>query len=89
MKQYKYLIVGGGMTADSAVRGIRELDANSSIGMISAETEMPYGANILSITGIRSGRLPVIIVDDTSRDTSSTDRPCCVIYWSAYRKVLT
>lgn len=48
MKQYKYLIVGGGMTADAAVRGIRELDANSSIGMISAETDMPYARPPLS-----------------------------------------
>jgi 3-phenylpropionate/trans-cinnamate dioxygenase ferredoxin reductase component len=48
MKQYKYLIVGSGMTADAAVRGIRELDANSSIGMISYETEMPYARPPLS-----------------------------------------
>ena len=38
MEHYKYLIVGGGMTADSAVRGIRELDGAGSIGLISAET---------------------------------------------------
>ncbi len=25
-KHYRYLIVGGGMTADAAVRGIRSLD---------------------------------------------------------------
>jgi 3-phenylpropionate/trans-cinnamate dioxygenase ferredoxin reductase subunit len=36
------------MTADAAVRGIRELDANSSIGMISAETDMPYARPPLS-----------------------------------------
>jgi NADPH-dependent 2,4-dienoyl-CoA reductase/sulfur reductase-like enzyme len=55
MKQYKYLIVGGGMTADAAVRGIRELDANSSIGMISAETDMPYARPPLS-KGMWKGR---------------------------------
>jgi len=48
-----------------------------------------YGAKNLSIARNRSGRLPVIIVDDTSQDISSTDRSCCVTYWPGYRKVLT
>lgn len=34
---YKYLILGGGMAADRAVRGIRSRDASSSIGIISRE----------------------------------------------------
>jgi NADPH-dependent 2,4-dienoyl-CoA reductase/sulfur reductase-like enzyme len=42
MRKYKYLIVGGGMTADSAVSGIRELDSNGSIGLISADSDVPY-----------------------------------------------
>lgn len=42
MKAYKYLIIGGGMTADAAVKGIRELDASGSIGLISAERDGPY-----------------------------------------------
>ncbi len=42
MHSYKYLIVGGGMTADAAVRGIRELDEDASIGMISSEQVPPY-----------------------------------------------
>src|SRR5689334_12738396 len=42
MPDYKYLIVGGGMTADAAVRGIREVDKDGSIGLISAESEPPY-----------------------------------------------
>jgi hypothetical protein len=29
MPNYKYLIVGGGMTADAAVHGIREVDRGS------------------------------------------------------------
>jgi NADPH-dependent 2,4-dienoyl-CoA reductase/sulfur reductase-like enzyme len=37
-----YLIVGGGMTGDSAVRGIREVDKSGSIGVISAERNPPY-----------------------------------------------
>ena len=39
---YRYLIVGGGMTADAAVRGIRSVDATGSIGLISAEIDPPY-----------------------------------------------
>jgi 3-phenylpropionate/trans-cinnamate dioxygenase ferredoxin reductase subunit len=42
MADYHYLIVGGGMTADSAVRGIRALDAEGSIGLISRESAPPY-----------------------------------------------
>lgn len=42
MPNFKYLIIGGGMTADAAVQGIREVDANGSIGLISAETDPPY-----------------------------------------------
>jgi NADPH-dependent 2,4-dienoyl-CoA reductase/sulfur reductase-like enzyme len=42
MPKFKYLIVGGGMTADSAVQGIREIDSTGSIGLISAETDPPY-----------------------------------------------
>src|ERR1041385_49341 len=42
MKRYKYLIIGGGMTADSAARGIRECDAQGTIGLLSAETDPPY-----------------------------------------------
>jgi NADPH-dependent 2,4-dienoyl-CoA reductase/sulfur reductase-like enzyme len=46
--RYPYLIVGGGMTADAAVRGIRELDANAPIGLVGAETDPPYARPPLS-----------------------------------------
>ncbi len=42
MEEYKYLIIGSGMTADAAARGIREIDAAGSIGMIGIENEQPY-----------------------------------------------
>lgn len=42
MEHYQYLIIGGGMTADSAVRGIRQLDASERIGIISNEMDPPY-----------------------------------------------
>jgi 3-phenylpropionate/trans-cinnamate dioxygenase ferredoxin reductase subunit len=48
MRNYKYLIVGGGMTGDAAVSGIRELDAKGSIGMITAESDVPYDRPPLS-----------------------------------------
>jgi 3-phenylpropionate/trans-cinnamate dioxygenase ferredoxin reductase subunit len=38
----KYLIVGGGMTADAAVKGIREHDADGSIVLVGAEPHPPY-----------------------------------------------
>jgi 3-phenylpropionate/trans-cinnamate dioxygenase ferredoxin reductase component len=42
MTNFKYLIVGGGMTADAAVQGIREVDSTGTIGLISADTDPPY-----------------------------------------------
>jgi NADPH-dependent 2,4-dienoyl-CoA reductase/sulfur reductase-like enzyme len=55
MKHYKYLIIGGGMTGDAAVRGIRELDADGTVGMISSETDMPYARPPLT-KGMWKGR---------------------------------
>jgi len=42
MPSFKYLIIGGGMTADAAVQGIREIDSIGRIGLISMETDPPY-----------------------------------------------
>lgn len=42
MSDYKYIIVGGGMTAESAARGIREMDGEGTIAMIAAERHEPY-----------------------------------------------
>lgn len=39
---YTYLIVGGGMAADAAVRGIREVDPNRDVGLITIEPDPPY-----------------------------------------------
>jgi NADPH-dependent 2,4-dienoyl-CoA reductase/sulfur reductase-like enzyme len=39
---YKYLIIGAGMTADAAVRGIREMDPDGSIGLVGRESDPPY-----------------------------------------------
>ena len=42
MKSYPYVIVGGGMTAASAVQGIRESDPDGKIAMFSLESDPPY-----------------------------------------------
>ena len=48
MPHYPYLIIGGGMTADAATRGIRELDPKGAIGLIAAEEDPPYARPPLS-----------------------------------------
>jgi 3-phenylpropionate/trans-cinnamate dioxygenase ferredoxin reductase subunit len=48
MRSYDYLIVGGGMTADAAVGGIREVDPDGSIGLVGGEEEPPYDRPPLS-----------------------------------------
>jgi NADPH-dependent 2,4-dienoyl-CoA reductase/sulfur reductase-like enzyme len=48
MKHYRYLIIGGGLAGDAAVRGIRERDVDSSIAMFSMETDPPYTRPALS-----------------------------------------
>lgn len=50
MNQYKYIIVGGGMTGDAAAQGIRELDPSGggSILLVSSETHAPYNRPPLS-----------------------------------------
>jgi NADPH-dependent 2,4-dienoyl-CoA reductase/sulfur reductase-like enzyme len=48
MPHYKYVIVGGGMTGDAAVRGILEIDPAASIGMIGEEPYAPYNRPPLS-----------------------------------------
>ena len=55
MKHYKYLIVGGGLAGDAATRGIRELDADGSIGLVSADPNPPYMRPNLS-KGLWKGR---------------------------------
>ena len=48
MPEYRYLIVGGGMTADAACRGIRDHDADGTIGLVGAEPDPPYNRPPLS-----------------------------------------
>ena len=48
MPDYHYLIIGGGITADAAARGIREVDAQRDIGLLSEEPDPPYNRPPLS-----------------------------------------
>ena len=55
MKSYKYLIIGGGLAGDAATKGIRELDADGTIAMLSMEPDPPYMRPNLS-KGLWKGR---------------------------------
>jgi 3-phenylpropionate/trans-cinnamate dioxygenase ferredoxin reductase component len=46
--EYRYLIVGGGMTADAACRGIRDHDSEGSIGLVGEDPYEPYARPPLS-----------------------------------------
>lgn len=48
MPDYRYLIVGGGMTGDAACRGIRDHDPAGSIGLVGEEPDPPYSRPPLS-----------------------------------------
>ena len=48
MTSFRYLIIGGGMTADAAARAIRESDPSGSIGIISDDPHPPYNRPPLS-----------------------------------------
>jgi 3-phenylpropionate/trans-cinnamate dioxygenase ferredoxin reductase subunit len=48
MRNYTYVIVGGGMTADAAVEGIRGADPAGPIAVIGAEPHPPYNRPPLS-----------------------------------------
>lgn len=48
MPHHDYLILGGGMAADAAARGIRELDQDGTIGLVSMEPNPPYDRPPLS-----------------------------------------
>ncbi|MCB0196770.1 MAG: FAD-dependent oxidoreductase [Anaerolineae bacterium] len=45
---FKYLIIGGGMTASAAICSLREADKDSAIGLITAESHQPYDRPPLS-----------------------------------------
>ncbi len=46
--RFDALIIGGGMTADAAAKGFREVDAEGSIAIISEDVDPPYARPALS-----------------------------------------
>jgi 3-phenylpropionate/trans-cinnamate dioxygenase ferredoxin reductase component len=48
MQNFKYLIIGGGIAADSAAKGIRKKDKVGTIGLISSDAHPPYDRPPLS-----------------------------------------
>ncbi len=48
MPHYKYVIVGGGMAADAAIAGIRQVDPSGAIGLIGDDPYAPYNRPPLS-----------------------------------------
>jgi NADPH-dependent 2,4-dienoyl-CoA reductase/sulfur reductase-like enzyme len=48
MEQSRYLIVGGGLTADAACKGIREVDPDGTIMLVGEEAYAPYARPPLS-----------------------------------------
>lgn len=48
MRRFRHIVVGGGMTAAAAVRGIRERDPQGTIALVGTETHPPYNRPPLS-----------------------------------------
>ncbi len=70
---FDYLIVGGGMVADTAARGIREIDADGSIGILSDDVDEPYTRPALSKKlwtddEFTWEKVPLRTADDTGAD---------------------
>jgi len=65
--RFDYLIVGGGMTADAAVRGIQKENAKGTIGVVGADGHPPYNRPPLT-KGLWKGDAP----DSIWRKTEET-----------------
>ncbi|MCJ0893645.1 NAD(P)/FAD-dependent oxidoreductase [Rhodococcus sp. ARC_M12] len=77
--RYDYLIIGGGMVADSAARGIREQDDAGTIGILGADPDEPYTRPALSKklwTDPEFGRdqVPLDTVSDTGAEVHTGTR---------------
>jgi NADPH-dependent 2,4-dienoyl-CoA reductase/sulfur reductase-like enzyme len=67
MTHYKYLIVGGGMTGDAAINGIRQVDSDGSIGLVGQEPHRPYNRPPLSKSLWKGKPLRIIWRQDRDR----------------------
>lgn len=73
MANYTYLIVGGGMAAAAAAKGIRQVDANGSIGMIGLEVNPPYNRPPLTKDLWKGGEEESIWIDLTDHNVDIRD----------------
>ena len=53
MKDYQYIIIGGGMAGGSAVEAIRQVDKDSSLALVTQEKHRPYERPPLSKSYLR------------------------------------
>jgi len=42
LREYRYLVIGGGMTGDAVCQGIREVDGEGTIALVGEEQHAPY-----------------------------------------------
>ncbi len=70
MAKYKYLIVGGGMSANAAVRGIRQVDREGTIGLFSAESHRPYNRPPLSKDLWKGKSLETVWLKNAAREAA-------------------
>jgi 3-phenylpropionate/trans-cinnamate dioxygenase ferredoxin reductase component len=42
LREYRYLVIGGGMTGDAVCQGIREVDGDGTIALVGEEQHAPY-----------------------------------------------
>jgi NADPH-dependent 2,4-dienoyl-CoA reductase/sulfur reductase-like enzyme len=73
MAQYTYLIVGGGMAAAAAAKGIRAVDTNGSIGMIGLEVNPPYNRPPLTKDLWKGGEEESIWIDLSGQNVDMLD----------------
>jgi 3-phenylpropionate/trans-cinnamate dioxygenase ferredoxin reductase subunit len=84
---YKYLIIGGGLAGDAATRGIRELDPQGTIGMISSEPDPPYMRPNLS-KGLWKGRPVEKIWRKTGERVTKMHLGCKVTHLDPAKKLV-
>ena len=88
MAKYKYLIVGGGMTANAAVKGIRQADAEGSIGLFSAESHRPYNRPPLT-KDLWKGKSPEMVWLNNAAQDAALHLNCTVQAIEATNKFVT
>ncbi len=86
MRHYKYLIIGGGLAGDAATKGIRELDTEGSIGLISKEPDPPYMRPNLS-KGLWKGR-PVEKIWRKTEERGTLYLDCTVTHIDPDKKLI-